>query len=229
MTGRAYPPRGADFQPGGGAPRMTPMRGRFWVFEGMDGSGKSTQAERLVAWLRGRGGDPLHVREPGTTALGERLRALLLDPERPQAGARAEALLFFAARVELLREQVAPALADGRDVVCDRFTPSTLAYQGQEAGESELILELDRLLVPEGLQPDAVFVLDLEPAEAYARVTAGALDGFEQRGVDFQEQVRAGYLRYLEARPETAVRLDGARDVEAVAAEVRAEVERRSA
>jgi len=203
------------------------MRGRFWVFEGMDGSGKSTQAERLVTWLRERGTEPLHVREPGTTALGEQLRGLLLDPDRPRAGAQAEALLFFAARVELLREEIGPALAAGRDVVCDRFTPSTLAYQGQTAEDAALILELDRLLVAEDLQPDAVFVLDLEPAEAFARVAAGALDGFERRGVAFQEQVRAGYLRYLEARPRTGVRLDGAQDADAIAALVQQEVLRR--
>ena len=204
------------------------MRGRFWVFEGMDGSGKSTQAELLAGWLRERGGDPLHLREPGSTPLGERLRALLLDPDRPATGARAEALLFCAARVELLRHAIAPAVAAGRDVVCDRFTPSTLAYQGQDEADAALILELDRLLVPAELQPDAVFVLDLPPEVAYARVAAGAMDGFEQRGIAFQERVRAGYLRYLTARPAVGVRLDGQQDAASIAQAVQQEVLRRS-
>lgn len=223
----------------------------MWVFEGMDGAGKSTQARRLADALLAAGGAPLHLREPGSTPWGERLRALLLDPVREPVAPRAEALLFFAARVELLRCEVAPALAAGHDVVCERFTPSTLAYQGQAEEDSALILELDRMLVPDELQPDAVFLLDLEPEASFARVqaaagehgagaaggagdarggsdaTGGGLDSFEQRGVDFQRRVREGYLRYAAARPERSVVLDGSLSEDELAAAVLAETERR--
>jgi len=174
----------------------------FWVLEGMDGSGKSTQAELLVAELEKAGRRPLHLREPGSTGLGEGLRKMLLDRNREVWDPRSEALLFFAARSELLRSQVAPALADGRDVVCERFTPSTVAYQGQ-GGLADWVLELDRLVVSPELQPHGVFILDLEPAVSFARVGGDdGHDGFESRGLGFQEKVREGYLAYASANPD---------------------------
>lgn len=198
------------------------MRGRFFVLEGPDGCGKSTQAERLVARLAGTGRSPLHLREPGTTGLGERLRALLLAPGREPWDPRSEALLFFAARAELLRAEVAPALAAGRDVVCERFSPSTLAYQGQSPELERFVLALDALVVAGELRPDLVVILDLEPAASLARAAArGAADGFEQRGLAFLERVRRGYLRYAELRPErTRVVAVGGLDAAAVAGRV---------
>lgn len=201
----------------------------MWVFEGMDGAGKSTQAARLVDAMTARGRAPLHLREPGSTQWGERIRALLIDADREPVSPRAEALLFFAARVEMLRQEVGPALARGQDVVCERFTPSTLAYQGNDPADAAFILELDSLLVPAELQPHAVFLIDLEPEASFARVEAGGLDGFEKRGVEFQRQVREGYRRYATARPQTSVVLDGSLSAEAIAELVLAEVARRSA
>ncbi len=202
------------------------MRGRFLVLEGVDGSGKSTQAKLLRSWLRERGRDPLHLREPGTTALGERLRAILLDPRRPEMGTRAEALLFFAARSELLRQVVEPALTAGRDVICERFTPSTLAYQGHGA-EGDFVLALDALVVPPEFQPDLVLILDLEAEESLRRARArGTADGFESRGLAFLEGVREGYRRYARARPDRARLIPvGGLDVEAVASRVVAAVQ----
>ncbi len=205
------------------------MRGGFWVLEGMDGTGKTTQARCLVEYLQAQGRHPLHVREPGTTALGERLRALLLAPEREEWHPKSEALLFFAARQALLSEQIQPALAAGRDVVCERFSPSTLAYQGQQKTLRQWILDLDALVVPASLQPDAVLIFDLEPEQSFQRLgQAEHLDGFEQRGIGFQQQVRAGYLAYAEAYPHNTVVLpvDG-KDVEEVATAVRQVVEER--
>lgn len=179
------------------------MRGRFLVLEGPDGCGKSTQAGRLVARLAAAGRRPLHLREPGTTPVGERLRGLLLDPGRERWDPRTEALLFFAARSELLRAVVAPALAEGRDVVCERFTPSTLAYQGQTPELEAFVLALDALVVPPELQPDRVIVLDLAAREALGRAgDRSAADGFEARGTAFQERVRNGYRRYAEVRSD---------------------------
>src|SRR6185436_4275568 len=112
-------------------------RGRFYVLDGLDGCGKSTQAARLVTALgSGAQGPVLHLREPGSTAAGERIRSLLLDPE-PALAPAAQVLLFAAARRQMLEELVAPALAAGRDVVCERFHPSTVAYQGAALGVGE--------------------------------------------------------------------------------------------
>ena len=177
------------------------MRGRFVVLEGMDGTGKTTQALRLMDHWRATGRRPVHLREPGATRVGELLRSWLLDPERPPCDPRTEALLFFAARNELLRSEVAPALEDGRDVLCERFTASTLAYQAQDPEMVEFVLALDELVVPSGWQPDLVVIFDLDPEEAFHRAHGRDVpDAFEKRGVAFQEKVRAGYLRYAEAR-----------------------------
>ncbi len=202
-------------------------RGRFWVIEGMDGSGKSTQARLLADALREAGGAPLALREPGATPLGESLRALLLrrDPRHGAWSPRAEALLFFAARVELLERVVAPALAAGRDVVCERFSPSTLAYQGQESADAEFVLALERACVPARLQPDRVLLLDLPAEESLRRALAGAHargegpDAIEARGLAFQERVRDGYLRYARAHPQrcTVVPVSGLSETEVAA------------
>jgi len=179
------------------------MTSAFWVLEGMDGCGKTTQAQYLVAALQADGRQPLHLREPGSTGLGEGLRAMLLDSKREDWDPRSEALLFFAARNQLLRELVAPALAAGRDVVCERFTPSTLAYQGQSAELRQWVLKLHDLVVGVGPQPDCVFILDLAAEQSFARVGGDAgdsgHDSFESRGVEFQAKVRDGYLAYAEA------------------------------
>jgi dTMP kinase len=206
-------------------------RGRLWVIEGMDGSGKSTQAARLAARLRAAGEDPLALREPGATPLGERIRALLLARDAARDGwhPRAEALLFFAARVELLAQAIEPALAAGRTVVCERFTPSTVAYQGQSEEDARFVLALDRLCVPPASQPQRVVILDLAPEEAYRRVLAagagrsGGPDAIEARGLDFQRRVRSGYLRYAAEHPQRCalVAVDGCRE-DAVADQVAA-------
>lgn len=199
------------------------MRGRFVVVEGVDGSGKTTQAERLRAWLERAGRAPLHLREPGSTPVGERLRSFLLAAERAPLDPRTEALLFFAARNELLRQVVAPALAAGRTVLCERFTPSTLAYQGQNEETARFVLALDALVVPEACRPDLVLVLDLDPAESLRRAgSRGGADGFEARGAAFLEAVRGGYHRYAAAFPERTVLLDVAGlGADAVEAELR--------
>lgn len=187
------------------------MAARFLVLEGVDGSGKTTQAERLLTWLGELGRDPVHVREPGSTELGERLRALLLDPTRERCSMQSEALLFFAARAELLQQKILPALEAGHDVLCERFTPSTLAYQAHTPVEQDFVLALDRVVVGDH-QPDLVLLLDL-PAEvsaarAEARAGDDALDGMEARGLAYLEAVREGYLGYARARSEQSVVLN---------------------
>ncbi|MEM7306876.1 MAG: dTMP kinase [Planctomycetota bacterium] len=169
------------------------QRGRFFVLDGIDGCGKTTQAQRLCDALRSRGGDPLHLREPGSTAVGERIRAILLDPDLVLS-APVEALLFAAARRAMLTDLVAPALVQGRDVVCERFHPSTFAYQAVAGGLDENEV-LDLLHTWAGTpRPDLVVLLDLDVDEA-ARRRGEATDRIEAKGVDFLRVVAEGYRR----------------------------------
>lgn len=207
------------------------MTARFLVLEGVDGSGKTTQAKALVSWLQDLGRNPVHFREPGTTALGERLRAMLLEPGRESWNPRSEAMLFFAARRELLLKEVRPALEAGSDVVCERFTPSSLAYQGQDPADADFILELDRIVVGD-MQPDRVLLLDLPVSESLQRIglrqeqTGESADGMGERGADFLRAVRQGYLRYAEARPNQTTLLNvSGMDAEAVENAIRQDLE----
>jgi len=198
-------------------------RGSFIVIDGVDGCGKTTQAGLLVRALTAGGGPvPLHLREPGSTALGERLRAVLFEREL-ELDAAVEALLFAAARRQMLSECVSPALARGLVVVCERFHSSTAAYQGWAGGAGEeRVLELLAAWAGEP-RPDLVLVLDLDPRLALERRGA-ATDRIEDKGGEYLARVAEGFRRYAARVPE-AVLVDGAgtpADVErAVLAEVR--------
>ncbi|MEX1024968.1 MAG: dTMP kinase [Planctomycetota bacterium] len=198
---------------------MASTQPRFVILDGVDGSGKTLQAERLCrAWtVEGRPA-PLHLREPGSTALGERLRALLLESD-VRAGAAAETLLFAAARRQMLDELVAPALAAGRDVVCERFHASTFAYQAV-AGELDEELVLSLLEAWAGTpEPTRVVVLDLDARTASARRTQSA-DRIEARGTAYLERVVEGYRRYAERFGDLVRIVDASASPETVAARV---------
>jgi dTMP kinase len=204
-----------------------PTRGRFLVLDGLDGCGKSTQAARLVARLGAGGGGPapLHLREPGSTAAGERIRALLLDPE-PALAPAAQALLFAAARRQMLEELVEPALAQGRDVVCERFHPSTFAYQGValDVGAERVLALLEAWAGAPA--PDLTVVLDIDPEAARRRRGDG--DRFESRDAAFHARVAEGYRRYAAlagARVPVAV-VDARGTPDEVEARIWTEVER---
>jgi dTMP kinase len=195
------------------------MAGLFVTFEGIDRSGKTTQARLLVEAL---GEEAVPVREPGGTRLGEEIRALLKDP-RGELGPRAEALLFAAARAELCRQVIRPALAAGRVVVSDRFVDSSLAYQGAARGLGvEEVLEVNRWAT-EGLVPDLTVYLAIDPAVARRR--AGEGDRFEDEGADLQRRVHDAYETLAEAEPGRIRRVDADRPTEEVQAEVVALVE----
>ena len=200
----------------------------FVVLDGIDGCGKTTQATRLVRALEAETGkETLHLREPGSTRLGEALRAILLAPGREISPA-AEALLFAAARRQMLDEIVAPALARGAHVVVERFHASTFAYQGVAGGLGEdLVLDLLERFAG-APRPDLVIVLDLSAEVARgrrARESARASDRIEDKGIGFQSQVAAGFRRYV-ARIERAVLVDASRPEDDVAASVLLEVRR---
>ncbi|MGH9282139.1 MAG: dTMP kinase, partial [Acidimicrobiales bacterium] len=173
---------------------MSGRRGRLVALEGGEGCGKSTQAALLATRL-----GAVLTREPGGTGVGEQVRVLLLGPAAGSLDPRAEALLMAAARAQHVAEVVAPALAEGRDVVTDRFSHSSLAYQGHGRG---LPLDEVRQLsewATGGLWPDAVVLLDLPAAEAWARL--GRLDRFEAEGDGFHQRVAAGFRALAAADP----------------------------
>ncbi|HSK15873.1 MAG TPA: dTMP kinase [Gaiellaceae bacterium] len=193
----------------------------FVTFEGVDGSGKSTQASLLAEALRSEGREVVLTREPGGTALGEDVRGLLLH-----GGAVvpwAEAALFAAARAQLVDEVVRPALVRGADVVCDRYVDSSLAYQGLARGLGiERVLELN-LLVTGGLLPDRTFLISLPPAEAAAR-SGGTPDRIEREGPAFAEEVGRAYEELARIFAGRIRVVDGALDRDDIAGIVRAEL-----
>ena len=196
------------------------MPGLFVTLEGIDRSGKTTQSRLLCEALGERA---LAVREPGGTAVGERVRELLKDPSI-LVDDRAEALLFAAARAELVSEVIKPALRDGKIVVSDRFLDSSLAYQG--GGRGLGVAEVERIneFATGGLRPDVTILLDLPPAAAAAR--AGVeVDRFEQEGAGLQERVRVAYEELVARDPDRWVRVDADRDPDEVHRDVLAVVE----
>jgi dTMP kinase len=190
-------------------------RGLFVSFEGIDRSGKTTQARLLVDAL---GDDALAVREPGGTAVGERIRALLKDQDL-EIAPHAEALLFAAARAELVAGVVRPALDHGRVVVSDRYVDSSLAYQGAARGLGVADVARVNEWATGGLMPDLTILLELPPTEAGARATAED-DRFEAEGAGLQERVRLAYEEIASAAPERFRRVDAARPPEQVHADV---------
>jgi dTMP kinase len=196
----------------------------FVVLDGIDGCGKSTQAALLAARLsRESAARVHHLREPGSTRLGEALRELLLGREYAPVPA-VETLLFAAARAQMLAELVAPALAAGEHVVCERFHPSTFAYQASAGGlpEGDVLALLTRWAGDP--RPTHVVLLEISPDVAAAR-RGRASDRIEDRGLEFQRAVAKGYARYAELVPGVA-RVDAARAPDAVAADVWREVTR---
>jgi dTMP kinase len=197
-------------------------RGRLIAFEGVEGSGKSTQVELLRQALEGRDREVVVTREPGGTPAGERVRALLLDPE-VELGPRAEALLFAAARAELVAEVIRPALERGAHVLCDRYLDSSLAYQGVARGLGRGPVEEVNRFATGGLLPDVVVLLDLDPAAGLGR-RAGALDRIEAQDLGFHRRVRQAFCDLAAADPGRFVVVDAAAPVGEVAARVQAAV-----
>ena len=195
------------------------------TFEGVDGSGKSTQAELLQEWLQKEGRDVVTTREPGGTPLGERVRELLLDGEA--IAPWTEAALFAAARAELVDRVIGPALAEGSVVVCDRYLDSSLAYQGIARGlgvERVLAFNVEAI---RGILPDLTFLLLVDVDEARRR-SASARDRIEQEGVAFLSLVDNGYRQLAGLFPQRIVTIDAGRPVHDIAKEVREHVQQRA-
>ena len=185
------------------------MPGTFVTFEGGEGSGKSTQIERLAVRLRARGLEPLLTREPGGTPLGEGIRTLLLDPER-RPTAIAEAFLMEAARAQLVATVIRPALEAGRFVLCDRYDDSTLAYQGAGRGLDAAMLAAWNREATGGLKPDLTVLFDVSTELGLDRraAAAGTPNRLDLEPSDFHARVRARFLELAAAEPARFVMLD---------------------
>lgn len=196
-------------------------RGLFLAFEGVEGSGKTTQAARVAEHLRERGVPVIVAREPGTTPLGERVRALVLDAPELSIPARSELFLLLAARAAFVDQVVRPALEEGKVVVADRFELSTLAYQGAGRGLPPEEITRGNRLATGGLYPDATLLLELDPEEGALRQERAAKrkDRLESEGLDFHRRVAAGYLD-LAGRVEGLMRVDARGSVDEVGARI---------
>jgi dTMP kinase len=201
-----------------GAPhtaRQTPaFTGLFLSLEGVDGAGKTTQCARLAAALEAQGREVVRLREPGGTAVGERVRDLLLQDEKEPLDPVCELLLYEASRAQLVSRVVRPALARGATVLSDRFLDSTTAYQGAGRGLGEGAVRRANELACGGTAPHRTLVLDLDARRAWERATAGGADRMEAQGWEFMERVRAGFLACAEADPRRVrvVDADGTAD-----------------
>lgn len=207
----------------------TKARGRFITFEGLDGSGKTTQMKLLAERLRGLGHNVLVTVEPGGTAIGEQIRRILLDASNTALRPTAELLLYFASRAQNVEEVILPAVNGGRIVVCDRFTDSTMVYQGFGRGlGEEVVATLDRIAC-RGLMPDLTIYLDidLETSLARARARNRTIEGeravetrMDEQSAEFYRKVREGYKTLALREPHRFRTIDGRRRPEEVAADV---------
>ncbi len=196
-------------------------RGLFVTFEGPDGCGKSTQMRLLAERLRGQGREVVETVEPGGTVIGNQIRRILLDPANRELSPTTEILLYFAARSQNVDELIRPALERGQIVLSDRFTDSTMAYQGVARGLGEdLVSELDRVAC-RGLVPDLTVCIDLDPETSRARASARApSDRMEGQAAEFHARVREAYRRMAAREPGRFRVFDGREPVDALAARI---------
>ncbi len=200
----------------------------FITLEGIEGSGKTTQVENIVAFLKDKGHDCVVTREPGGTDIGKKIRAILLDPENRGLDPMAELLLYMADRAQHIREKILPSLSQGRMVVCDRFFDATTVYQGFARGLDVKRITRMHDLVFDGLKPDVTLLFDL-PAKvglsrAWNEINSGSRDGsetrFEKEDIAFHDIVRNGYLELTDLEPERFRVIDASKSIEEVREEI---------
>ena len=191
----------------------------FFVFDGVDGSGKTTQLNLFADWLSQLGHDVLTCKDPGTTELGERLREILLHQSETPIHVRSEMMMFTTARTQLVEQVLRPALSEGKAVVLDRYVLSTVVYQGHAGSLDPEALKKVNDFATDGLWPDHTFVLDVETDLAMQRL-GDDLDRMESRGRDYFEKVRRGFLAEAEGRSDVSV-IDASEKVDSIAQSIR--------
>ncbi|QDV77345.1 dTMP kinase [Botrimarina mediterranea] len=196
----------------------------FLSLDGIDGVGKSTQMRLLVEWLEGEGHRVVTCRDPGSTPLGETLRELLLHSgeDRP-IGPRAEMLMYMAARAQLVEDVIRPALAGGAVVVSDRFLMANLVYQAHAGGLPREAVAMVGAVATDGVMPDRVFLLDLDPEAADQR-RGREPDRMESRGAEYRRRLRAGFLAEAELDPQCVSVIDATQSIEAIHESIRSAV-----
>jgi dTMP kinase len=211
---------------------LTP-KGHFLTFEGIDGCGKTTQLRLLAQFLREHGREVVETVEPGGTEIGRQIRRILLDPASSSIQPRTELLLYFASRAQNVAEVIRPALEAGSVVLCDRFTDSTLVYQGCGRGlDADTVLELDRIAC-EGLRPATTILIDIDLETSLSRAKRrNERNGPSESRIDdesaaFHESVRKGYLALAAAEPERFILIDGRAAIGDVARQIREALQHR--
>ncbi|MDP6456500.1 MAG: dTMP kinase [Candidatus Marinimicrobia bacterium] len=200
------------------------MSGIFITFEGIDGCGKSTQADLLENHLKSIRQDVISVREPGGTDISERIREVLLSTDNRMMSKRTEALLLAASRAQLTLETIVPALESGKVVLCDRYLDSTLAYQGYGR---QLPVEWLQQINSTAITPDITFYVDIPVDEAMARMKGKTLDRMEEEGTTFLKRVKDGYLTLAQKYSARYIVLDGTADVNSLHNTIRKEIEKK--
>ncbi len=194
----------------------------FITFEGIDASGKSTQAELLCEFLRKNGVDAIRLRDPGATPISESIRHILLDNKNTAMSPYTELLLYEAARAQMVEESIRPALEAGTIVICDRFYDSTTAYQGYARGLDLTVVHRANSIGSVGLVPDLTFLVDVDPLIAAARQAKSGerADRMEAEGLAFQQKVRHGFREVQKSDPKRVKLIDGHRSIEDIQDEI---------
>ncbi len=201
------------------------MKGMFITFEGPDGAGKTTQIQKLAAYLQQAGHDVLMTREPGGTRISDHIRSILLNPEHVEMVDQAEVLLYAASRAQHIHEKIIPALEIGKIVLCDRFIDASMAYQAYGLGIAAEQVRAINAFASSGLQPVRTYMVDITPEESRKRLNQRAsaggsqgesLDRIEQKQLDYHAKVREGFLNIAAEEPERVLLVNGAREAEAV-------------
>ena len=188
-------------------------KGLFITFEGLDGSGKSTQIDKLKERLTSSGFEVLLTREPGGTTIGEKIRELILDPANDSMDDMTEAYLYASSRAQLVRETILPALEEGKIVICDRFVDSSIAYQGYGRMMGDVIRQIN-LHAVEGCMPDLTFLLRVTPSGGMSRINSRELDRIELAGKDFHQRTFEGYEAVAANEPDRVKVIDAAGTIE---------------
>lgn len=206
-------------------------KGIFVTFEGVEGAGKTTQIEILKNRLADEKIDFLLTREPGGTPIGEKIRGILLDPENSEMNYMTELLLYCASRAQHLNQKIGTAKNEGKIVICDRFSDSTLAYQGYARGiDKNLIEKLGEIVEGEN-RPDLTFILDIDPEITLERAKKKSSDQkgdrIEQESMEFHKRVRAGFLEIAEKNSNRVILIDGRESIEEIAEKIFTEIRKK--